>query len=620
MDEGGIVQLLPDGLANQIAAGEVVQRPASVVKELLENSIDAGASVIVLQVEQGGKQQILVQDDGCGLSWGDARLCFERHATSKIRSVHDLERIGTMGFRGEALASIASVAEVTLECRRKEDDVGSRVQVAGAKFIGHWPATCAVGARFMVRNLFFNVPARRRFLKSTSVEMRHVMEEFQRVALAHPEVKMELFQDQAPVYRLLQGNVLQRIMGLFGDRFERDTLPLNATGDEVEIKGYIGKPSAARKRVQEQFFFVNGRFMRSPYFHNAVISAYTHLIDSDRVPPYFIYFTLPAHKIDVNIHPSKTEVKFEDERYLWQVLNAAVRNSLGRNLGANHLDFDNALNNLEYVSSESTFSVPTMEFSLDYDPFAQDDEFSEVSPSTPIEHEEPPTHMPVEAPASPPQERVITLPSRSLDPPSQQGLFKENPEGEGVNLQTIQVFDSYLITPLRSGLVLIDQHRAHFRILYDAFTERSMPWEAGSVPVLYTHAIALPPEGVPGIEELIQALSEVGIVLELSGDNQLVLKGVPVGLSSINQKQLLEDIVALHMAHEHDVTTYLTDTWRAEWAERNALRRGEPLSEQEQQQLLLQLFSSRSPEADPYERPILVRLPEAMLRNLIDRV
>lgn len=630
-----VVNLLPDSIANQIAAGEVVQRPSSVVKELLENSLDAGANEIVLQLQEGGKQLISVRDNGCGLSWADARLCFERHATSKIHEAHDLESIATMGFRGEALASIAAVAEVEVESRRPVDEVGTQVTISGSKFEGQWPVTLSPGTCFTVRNLFFNVPGRRRFLKNVSVELKHAVLAFQRVALAHPEVSFRMEHDGTLLYNLMRGNRFQRIEQLFGSRIESQLLPVDVESSGISIQGFLGKPSAAKKRSGEQFFFVNGRFMRSSYLHRAVMRAYEHLVSADQIPGYFLFFTLDPGRIDVNIHPAKTEVKFEDERFLWQILNATVREALGRNFGMNRLDFkENPLRDIHFYPKSAPLSAPEVESFPGYNPFHNPEDL----PSTPrraVGH------------GARTREEVlgesVDYSTFELTDDVAEGLL---PATEGYNLKAdatqnhratlfsiprpeqpvptggvkvMQLFNSYIITPLSSGIALIHQHRAHFRILYDAQPlHPATAEEAGGIPLLYPCSIPLTTTEALGVEGLVETARSLGVILEVKGGNELILKALPTHLSRVDHQGFLEELLAMHLSQEGvGVAENLLDHWRTVIAERAAVAQNTPLDADFLEELLHQLFICQQPHVDPYGQPILLMVSAEQFQELL---
>ena len=380
-----IIKLLPESVANQIAAGEVIQRPASIVKELVENSIDAGSTSITVIVKDGGKNLVQVIDNGKGMSETDARMAFERHATSKLNTAHDLFAIRTMGFRGEALASIASVSEVSVKTRRTEDELGTELLIAGSQVKSQEPVQCTAGSNFSIKNLFYNVPARRKFLKATSTELKHVITEVQRIALAFPTVEIALLHNQAEIYNLPKSNLRQRVVNLFGKSFNSILVDIHTDTSLVKISGFIGKPEGARKSATEQYFFANGRYIRHPYFNKAVTLAYDRLIPMDASPVYFIFLETDPAAIDVNIHPTKTEVKFEDEAAIWQILHAAVRESLGRFSITPSLDFDTiGVIDIPVLTKDTEIRMPEININPNYNPFEEEDRqknFTRFQPS-----------------------------------------------------------------------------------------------------------------------------------------------------------------------------------------------------------------------------------------------
>jgi DNA mismatch repair protein MutL len=466
-----IIQLLPDSVANQIAAGEVIQRPASVVKELVENAIDAGADRVQVQIKDAGRTLIQVSDNGKGMSPTDARMAFERHATSKIRDANDLFRIKTMGFRGEALASIASVADVLLKTRQPNDEVGTSIHISGSEVLTQEPTSCNSGTTFLVRNLFFNVPARRKFLKSNTVEFKHIINEFQRTAMDHPAIAFSLHHNDALVYDLPASNMRKRIVHLFGNAMNQTLLPIHSETSIVAINGFIGQPKAARKSFGEQFVFVNNRVMKHPYFHRAVVQAYEKLISSDAIPSYFIFFDVDPEHIAINIHPTKTEIKFESENAIWQLLLAAVREGLGKFNAVPSIDFDQSGSIDIPLPPKSSHGLyrPEIQTNPDYNPFKT--ETQGFRASAPLKHNDQTEHW----------EKLYQLPSES---DNEQGILVSvdtatnlqtritplDHEESAVNCRNILILKGkYILIPVKSGLMVIDQRRAHQRILYEQF-------------------------------------------------------------------------------------------------------------------------------------------------------
>lgn len=466
-----IIQLLPDSVANQIAAGEVIQRPASVVKELVENAIDAGAKRIDVIIQDAGRTSIQVIDDGKGMSETDARLAFERHATSKIRQADDLFSLQTMGFRGEALASIAAVAQVELKTRQQQDEVGTHLSVSGSKFGQSEPCACPVGSNFMVNNLFFNVPARRKFLKSNATEMNNIIAAFERIVLVYPQLMFTLTSNGVETYCLRPGNTRQRIVDVFGKRINQDLLPVKVDTTICNINGFVGKPESAKRKGLKQFFFTNGRFMRHPYFHKAIMQAYDRLIPEGEQTSYFVYFDMDPHDIDVNIHPTKTEIKFDNEQAVWQILNAAVKESVGMYSNATTIDFDTeGKPDIPVFDPTADADMPKVNFNPQYNPF------TETTPK-------PTSNSGGWQPSGMDQKRVPDKWEKlyeGLKPTQKQemNMFDDDEETESEDITAekspahYQYKGRYIMTAVKSGLMVIDQHRAHVRILYERYLKR----------------------------------------------------------------------------------------------------------------------------------------------------
>jgi DNA mismatch repair protein MutL len=451
-----IIKLLPDSVANQIAAGEVIQRPASVVKELIENSVDAGGINIRIIIKDSGKTLIQVIDDGTGMSETDARLAFERHATSKITSAQDLFAITTKGFRGEALASIAAVSTVELKTRRENDEAGTAIVISGSKVETQDMCSCPTGSSFSVKNLFFNIPARRKFLKSDNTELRHIINEFQKVALAHPSIRFSLYHNDSEIFNLPVANLRQRIIGVFGKHISQDLIALETETTLIKISGFIGKPENARRTFGEQFFFVNNRFMKHPYFHKAVLEAYQNILPAEAIPAYFIYMDADPASIDINIHPTKTEVKFEDERAIWQILMASVREALGRFNIVPSLDFENeALIDIPVRSASRDMpEPPVIEINTQYNPFAGEER--ESRPGV-IERFE--------------REHAANWDRLYAGIEKDEKTYGQNEKINESVRKLLQIKNKYIICPVKSGLMMIDQKRAHERILFEGFME-----------------------------------------------------------------------------------------------------------------------------------------------------
>lgn len=597
-----VIQLLPDSIANQIAAGEVVQRPASVVKELLENSIDAGARNINLIVREGGKGLIQVIDDGLGMSETDARLCFERHATSKIREAADLFNIRTMGFRGEALASIAAVAEVELRTRRAVDEVGTEVNISASELVNQQPVACSTGTQIAVKNLFFNVPARRKFLKSDSVELKHIITEFQRVALAYPEVAFSLSHNGSELYRLPASGLKQRIIGLFGKTINQHLVDCSTQTSIVNIGGYIGKPEGAKKAAGEQFFFVNGRFMKNPFLHKAVMNAYNRLLPPDTYPSYFIYFDIDPQSIDVNIHPTKTEIKFEDERMIWQILHAAVRESLGKFSVVPPIDFDSAPGfDIPYLPKNAPVTFPTIDVDPSYNPFDEHNRNVRKPHSADKLRESATgweqlfTDLPQDP--TPIQTRIETFES--------EGMLSKAPENTN---RFYQFKGKYILTTVKSGLMVIDQKRAHERILYEQYISGMQADINLKQRELFPQAIELLPADFELLMSKADELSYLGMEISNLNHNTISVNSMPVSSSVTDPAKLVENLLAI--MHENQALPFDDAKHRIAltMAKASAIGYGKQLSQFEMQEIVDKLFACHEPNLTPDGKKIIVIL------------
>lgn len=650
-----VINLLPDSLANQIAAGEVVQRPASVVKELLENSIDAGATEITLRVEDGGRRSIQVIDNGAGLSSTDARLCFERHATSKIHSPNDLESIQTMGFRGEALASIAAVAEVTLTTRREDDRVGVRIAIHGSRIMAYEPTPSPVGANFLVRNLFFNTPARRRFLKGVSVELKHIIAEFQRVALANPQISMQLEHDGQTLYHLIPGDRFARISGLFGRRIEQMLLPLQSEAGQITLEGYIGKPEEARKRGGEQFIFANGRYIRSPYLNRAIITAYGRSIPPDATPQFFLFLKVPPRGIDVNIHPTKTEVKFQDERLLWQMLNAAVRESLGRFGGVPQIDFSpDATRDLPYLPPSAPISAPEMPLDTSFNPFGEEAVKIPRSPrfsseSTPDSWVElynrlneqravsvcKETAFPVEGDVDsvklsefgklvqngepivsttnyPPPPRTLPEEPAHIHAMPEESVGRKLITESSLSTPTLELLASqpevlvtangYLVVLIDEGIMLVDPHRAHARVIYEKLCGRESQSMA-SQKLLFPVRLEIASHLQPILAGFTEAVAKLGVLIEPEGDNALRIIALPAQISDAEPQALVLELLQQFTDGEELSTAEHAHRLLCSMAYATAVRRDTPLPPESRVELVKSLMHCQQPAYDPRMQP-----------------
>ena len=535
-----VIQLLPDSVANQIAAGEVIQRPASVIKELVENAVDAGAQHIKVLVVDAGRTSIQVIDDGCGMSETDARLAFERHATSKIRKADDLFALHTMGFRGEALPSIAAVSQVELLTRTADDEVGTRLAIAASKVVIQEPVSCPVGCNFTIRNLFYNVPARRKFLKTNATELTNIVTAFQRIALVYPSVAFSLYSNGSELFELKKGTLLQRISDVFGLRFSQDLLPVTVDTTLCRISGFVGKPESARRKGTQQYFFVNGRYMRHPYFHKAVQSAYERLVAEGLQVPYFVYFDVEPAEIDVNIHPTKTEIKFENEQTIWQILLAAVRDAIGRFCEIPAIDFDTEGRPDIPVFDPSRESVrsPQVSYNPDYNPFNTHSKGREGAGSTPdySQHRKlvPQDWQQLYASLD---DQASTIPSdtRQNDLFPQSAVDSQSGSNEVFAEKSpahYQYKGRYIMTAVKSGLMVIDQHRASVRILYEQQLSRFAGAVVTPQRVLFPEVIQFQQAVLPMVKELLPGLQALGFELADLGGGSYSVNGIPAGVES----------------------------------------------------------------------------------------
>ena len=632
-----IIHLLPDSVANQIAAGEVVQRPSSVIKELVENSIDAGATQVQVIVEDAGKSLVQVIDNGKGMSETDARLAFERHATSKISEAKDLFALRTMGFRGEALASIAAVAQVELRTRAADKDLGVSIIIEGSRVVDQQPVNCPVGANFAVKNLFFNIPARRKFLKSNQTELSNILTEFERIALAHPETSFSLHSGGAAMMNLPTGNFKQRILGVFGKRLEAKLIPVEVKTTLINISGFVGVPSASRRKNAQQFFFVNGRYMRHPYFAKAVQTAYERLIPDGEQVPFFLNLEVAPEKIDVNIHPTKTEIKFEDETPIWQILLAAVREALGKHGVVPSLEF-----NTEgrpdipvFTPGSNDVPAPQIEVNPDYNPFATSPSYLSgkgggAGGSSYTYNNKPAVdrHWQNAYAAAFPDKKetdfgeMPDLPADQDAPAAQ--MFQSLPteeQGEMKKSETdyFQFRGQYIITPVKSGLMLIDQHRAHVRILYDRFMARFADKPSVTQRLLFPQRLTLPPSEAVAFEKMMQDLQSVGFEVSSLGGGDFSVLGTPAGTEGLDASELLQDILQETLDGKSDAADGIRHRIALTLARRAAMPVGEYLSGAEMSALVDQLFSTGTPNFTPDGQTVLVILAVENIEKLFGK-
>ncbi len=568
-----IIHVLSDAVANQIAAGEVIQRPASVVKELMENAVDANASNIRVIIKDAGKTLIQVIDNGSGMSEKDAERCFERHATSKISSADDLFSIRTRGFRGEALASMAAVAEVTLKTRLESEELGTQIRMAGSKLESMEAVQAPVGSNFHIRNLFFNIPARRKFLKSDQTELRHIINEFNHVALTHPEISCALIHNQSEIFQLPVSNLRQRIVGVFGKSLNSYLIPLESETTLITISGFIGKPEHARRTYGEQFFFVNNRYIKHPYFHKAVMNGYDQILAADHIPSYFIYFTIDPSHIDVNIHPSKTEVKFEDERAIWQILLASVKKAIGKNNLSPSLDFDTeGVIDIPVLSKDTEIRQPAIDTNPAYNPFAGEDSYEREKRSTPY-----------------------------LDERFEgwEQLFEPS---QGIEMKTqknLQIRNKYILSPVKSGVMLIDQRRAHERILYERMLKALEEHQPLAQQSLFPESIRLNAADYQVCLEMMPPMEQLGFDIRDFGNNSIVVHGFPAEMKPTDAGETIELMIEQYKTMQGlDDTQYAERVSRAA-AKASAVQYGKQLNDIEMQELIDQLFSCANPNHTP---------------------
>ena len=547
-----VIKLLPDSVANQIAAGEVIQRPASVIKELVENAVDAQATHIQIILKDAGRTLIQIIDDGVGMSDTDARLAFERHSTSKIRSAEDLFSLHTMGFRGEALASIAAISQVELRTRRHDSQLGTRLLINASQCESQEPDMCPVGSNFMIKNLFFNVPARRKFLKSNQVELSNIVKEFEKLALVNHEVEFTLIHNGNLMYKLMKGTFRQRIAALMGSNMDQQLLPVSIDTSLVKVQGYIGKPENARKRNALQFMFVNGRFMRHPYFHKAVMSAYEQLVPEGEQPNYFLHFTVDAQAIDVNIHPTKTEIKFEDEMPIWQILAAGVKETLGRFSEMPAIDFETQdAPAIPAYNSHVEVHSPEIEVDTSYNPFKSQPR--EGSPES--RHHAAGSRQTIsnwdELYANFERKKREGLDQAASQPTDADEASALGQEGDQTptlalgEMQTayLQLKGRYILSPARSGLMVVDQHRAHVRILFDRYIGRMHTGNMSSQTILFPEVLHLSAAQGVALQTLLPEMETMGFSLSPLGGNDWAVNAIPAGLDGINASAMVQQIL-----------------------------------------------------------------------------
>lgn len=650
-----IIQLLPDSVANQIAAGEVIQRPASIIKELVENSLDAGASHIQVVVEDAGKTLVQVIDNGSGMSATDARLSFERHATSKIKKATDLFALRTMGFRGEALASIAAVAQVELRTRKEGEELGTSICIEGSKLVSQEAISCPIGANFAVKNLFFNIPARRKFLKSNQTELTNILTEFERIALAHPEVKFTIHSAQSVLMDLPQGNFRQRIVSIFGRKIDAQLVPIHTDTTLAKIKGFVGTPTASKKKNAHQYMFVNGRYMRHPYFAKAIQTAYDRLIPEGQQVPFFINFEVDPARIDVNIHPTKTEIKFEDDSAIFQILLASVREALGKSGAIPALDFDVEgrpdIPPMQF-EGESDITPPQIHINTSFNPFATENPFTTENADRPVgknaskgnyqgnstfdssfERSDRPevSHNATnwqqvydEAKKSssslfPDDDTLLSTQADNEGQESDTPLFDVLPSAEQASVTStltnefLQYHGRYIVTPLNAGLALIDQHRAHTRIIYERLMRQLKTQQAPSQRLLFPEMLTVPLSEAIVLEEIMPQLQHVGFDISPLGQGSFSILAMPLGAEGMKPAELVGSILADAVTGEAQAADTVAHLIAASLAQKIAMPVGQALCNEDMKELTEQLFTCQTPQLTPNGLPTIIMLnPENM--------
>ena len=612
-----IIQLLPDSVANQIAAGEVIQRPASVVKELVENAVDAGARHIHVLVVDAGRTSIQVIDDGRGMSDTDARLAFERHATSKIRQADDLFSLHTMGFRGEALPSIAAVAQIELLTRMADEEVGTRLQISASRVVSQEVTSCPVGCNFKVENLFFNVPARRKFLKTNATELNNILTAFERIVLVYPDIAFTLHSNGAELMNLKACSLRQRICDVFGKRFSQDILPVDVDTAVCRISGFVGKPEAAKKKGVHQYFFVNGRYMKHPYFHRAVQNAYERLVQEGMMVPYFVYFNVPPADIDVNIHPTKTEIKFENEQAIWQILSAGVKEAIGQFCQVSSIDFDTEgkPDIPLFDPTRAPVAAPHVSYNPVYNPFQTSAKGGTGRAATDYTQRTVPAgweqlYAPAQSPATEapdlfgqtePASAIIDVPELMVDKSPVHYQYK----------------GCYVMTTVKSGLMIIDQHRADVRIRYERMLATLKSHTPRTQRVLFPEVVQFSPSDTVIVQRLLPELTTLGFDLTELGGNSYAINGVPVDTEGLNPVALVSQLVGAVIEQGLSAVDEIHSSMALSMANSSAIPYGQVLSNDEMDALVNQLFACSNVNYTPDGQSVLAILPHADILRLL---
>lgn len=616
-----VIHLLPDSVANQIAAGEVIQRPASVIKELVENSIDAGARQIEILVMDAGKTSIQVIDDGKGMSETDARLAFERHATSKIREASDLFALTTMGFRGEALASIAAVAQVELRTRRKEDELGTCIAISGSKVESQEAVACAHGSNFSVKNLFFNVPARRKFLKSNQTELSNILTEIDRIVLVHPDISFVVSHNGNELYRLPATSLRMRLMNVFGKKLNEQLLAVEVDTTLVKVSGYVAKPESSRKKGTHQYFFVNGRYMRHPYFHKAVMEPYERLIPVGEQVSYFIYMEVDPANIDVNIHPTKTEIKFENEQAIWQILAAAVKEALGKFNEVPSIDFDTeGMPDIPSFEGVAQLEPPKVNYNPDYNPFktSSSSERNYSRPSIDWEY----AYKGLEKESGLYRESRIGQEALNMDRTEAEELFPISPSEKDHRDMAFasgahyQFKGQYILASVKSGLMIVNQHRAHVRILYDRYMAQIEGQKGVSQGLLFPEILQLTQAESVMLESLQDDMAAIGFELTNIGGGSFSINGIPAGTEGLHAADLVRRMLDAARGKGSDVKSEVRSIIALSLAKSAAMVAGQVLNADEMNEMVTSLFTCSVPNYTPDGKKVIHIIPlEEIERN-----
>ncbi len=604
-----IIHLLPDSVANQIAAGEVIQRPASAVKELLENAIDAKSSTISLVIKDAGKSLIQVIDNGTGMSETDARLSFERHATSKITSAADLFNITTKGFRGEALASIAAIAQVELKTKKENQELGSSILIEGSEVKEQEHCSCTKGTSFSVKNLFYNVPARRNFLKSNPIEIRHIIDEFQRVALVHPEIAFSMFNNGNEVFNLNKGSFRQRIVSVFGEKYNEKLVPVSESTDIVSVEGFVTKPEFAKKTRGEQFFFVNNRFIKNAYLNHAIQSAFDQLLSSDQFPSYFLKLSIDPSKIDINIHPTKTEIKFEDERSIYAIIRTSVKQALGKNNISPTLDFEQEASfKIPIFKSTDPIKMPSIKVNPEYNPFSADDK-KMLTPKQPFSK---PNNKNWETLYQDFEINTSAIKDEhkiEVEKEPNQIILSNWDETEiDIKKTFIQLHQKYIFTQLKSGFLIIDQQRAHERILFEHFVATIANNNRSSQQLLFPETIDFTASDAELLMEIKDEIAALGFIMDKVGRSSFVVSAVPAEIEHRSIKQLFETLLEQLKSNQGELKLKKVEHLASSLAKSSSIKAGQSLTEEEMNSLTDNLFACEMPYSLLNGKPTIITL------------